>query len=192
MSIYYISTSDGVIYELDATTSINYRERGTLTRNVIESGDTVSDHYVNEPITINISGGISDIKSVSSNNSNAKSTKDFIDGLRQLKTNKETFTFHFGEKIGAFDNCLFESLDISQNSTFGNVGDIDSFSVSAVIKQARIAERARLVPAREAGITSDNYQQKTTGSGSTEEPTEEEEERIDLFTRGLGFITGEL
>lgn len=185
MSIYYISTAGGVVYELDATTDISYQESGTITNNIIETGESVADHYINNPVTISFNGSISDIKSLSASNPNAKSTEDYINGLRNLKTNKETFSFHFGEKIGIFSDCLFESLDISQNQSRGNVGEIDSFDISATIKQVRIAQRARLITVREAGITTDNYQNQVKGTGTTEEPGQQQ---LDDYQEGLAKV----
>lgn len=195
MSIYYISTSDGTIYELDATLNVNYRETAVVTDNVVESGESVADHCYNKPVTFSLNGVITDIKSVSSGNENAKSTKEFIDGLKSVLYSKQTFTFHFGEKVGSFSNCMFESLDIGQDSTHGNVKDVDSFSVSASIKQLRLAQRAALVPSRSvipttgSGTPSDNYQSQTKGAGSTEELTEQEEEMLDTYSQALMLIT---
>lgn len=170
MSIYYIETSDGVFYELDSTTNISYKESGRITNHVVETGQSVSDHYVNNPVEFSISGSISDIKSISGNNQNSKSTEDFINGLRTLKRNKTRFTFHFGNKVGSYSNCLFDSLDISQTTNRGSVGAIDSFSISANIKQIRLAQRAQIFPFRDP-LASDDYQAQTKGSGTTEEPS---------------------
>lgn len=185
MSIYFILTNAGSAYELDATTEITYQESGTVTNNLIETGESVADHYVNNPVQINFSGSISDVKSLSASGPNSRSTESYINDLRQLKTNKQTFSFHFGDKVGSFDNCLFDSLEITQNQSRGNIGEVDSFSIRASIRQVRIAQRARLIPVREAGVTTDNYQEQTKGAGTTEEPTAQE---ADNFTEGLGRL----
>lgn len=183
MSIYYIETQSGIVYELDATVEVSIQESGTITNNIIETGESVADHYVNQPISFNLRGSISDVKSLSASGPNSKSTEDYISGLRQLKTSKQTFSFHYGEKIGSFDNCLFENLTITQNQSRGNRGEVDSFEISASIKQIRIAQRARIVTARQAGITTDNYQEQARGTGTTEEPTPEEEDTFSLGAR---------
>jgi hypothetical protein len=174
MSIYYIEDNNGVIYQLDATIEISYQESGIITNNIIETGESVADHYINQPVIFNLRGSISDVKSLSSSGSNAKSTEDYINGLRKLKTNKETFTFHFGEKVGSFSNCLFENLTVSQNQSRGNRGAVDSFEISASIKQVRIAQRARLTTVRQAGPVSDNYQDQVKGTSTTEQPEDED------------------
>jgi hypothetical protein len=186
MSIYYIETSNGVIYELDATVEITYKESGKITDNIVETGESVADHYINNPVMINLSGSISDIKSVSSGNSNAKSTEDFIRGLVSIMKNKQSFSFHYGEKIGFFNNCFFENFDVVQNSTRGNVGVVDSFSITASIKQVRLARRAVLVPFR-SPLVSDNYQNQVNGSGSSVQPSEEQET---LLQTGFRFARG--
>lgn len=172
MSFYYIETSDGVIFELDSTTEISYKESGTITNNVVESGESVADHYVNNPVVFDITGSISDIKSISSGNDNSKSTEDFINGLKSLKRSKQRFTFRFGDKVGNYSDCLFESLNIAQNQSRGNAGGVDSFSVKATIKQIRVAQRAQITPFRDP-LSTDDYQEQTKGTGTTEEVVQE-------------------
>lgn len=197
MSIYYITTNAGVVYELDSTTEISFKGSGKVTDNFVESGDSVVDHYVNNPVVFEFKGSISDVKSLGSSNPNSKNTEDYIKGLFRLKENKEAFSFQFGEKIGSYSDCLFETLDITQNQRRGNIGEIDSFSVRAVIKQIRIAERARVVPARDLGIV-DEYQEEQKGAATTEEPSEPEgdaldralREREDILERKATLLTG--
>jgi hypothetical protein len=189
MSVYYIIDNRGIIYELDATTEITYQETGTTTDNIIETGESVADHYINNPVKITLRGSISDIKALSSSGPNSKSTRDYINGLRRLKINKQSFTFHFGEKVGSFGNCFFEELNITQNQSRGNVGGLDSFNISANIKQIRLARRARVVPAREAGIPTDNYQEQTQGTSTTAEP---EGDNLDRLIRERARLTQQL
>lgn len=172
MSIYYITDVRGNIYELDATSNISYTESGKITSHTVESGESVSDHYVNMPIDFHVEGTISDIKSFSALQSEdrVKSTREFIDGLRQIKTNKEQFSFHYGEKVGIFQNCMFQNIQIQQTPQRGNSGEIDSFSISADIKQIRIARRAIISPFRDPSVR-DGYQDQVNGAGTTESPS---------------------
>lgn len=169
MSIYFIEDPNGIIYELDASADITYTIAGKVTSNPLEDGETAADNYVNSPRRVSIRGSISDVKSVSSGGVSSKSTFDFITGLEKLKVNKEFVTFHFGTKVGVITSCLFEKVEFKQTKERGNIKDIDSFSVSIVLKQARIATRALLVPLRDPTV-SDDFATKGAGSKSTETP----------------------
>lgn len=174
MSIYFIRTSSGVTYELDSTSDITYKLTGKATDNPVESGDSVSDNYVNKPRMITLKGTVSDVKGASLSFSPVtKSTDDFIRGLEKVKVNKELFTLHFGNKVGIITNCLFESLTFKQNKKRGSMSTLDAFEVSMTIKQIRLASRALLVPTRDPSIVND-ASSKTKGSGSPEEPDEED------------------
>jgi hypothetical protein len=166
MSIYFIQDPDGVIYELDATAEISYRLSGKVTSNPVESGESVSDNYVNDPDIISLKGSISDVKSVSSGGANSKSTEDFITGLKALKVNRKLISLQFGDKVGVITNCVIESLSIIQNSQRGSMRSIDSFQVVMTLKQIRLASRAKLTPIRDP-IIADDAQEQTPGSGST-------------------------
>lgn len=183
MSIYFLENpSTGAVYELDATKEIVYSERGTLTSNIVESGSELSDHYINNPVSFNLEGVISDTKSSGSSNPNTRSTRDFLEGLRSIKRNKVPFILYYGEKVGSFKNCFFETLDITQNSTHGNVQETDSFEIRAVIKQVRLGNSASIVPSRDI-IAQDSYQDKTQGSGSTKDTSREELTKIEYLTK---------
>jgi hypothetical protein len=166
MSIYFIQDPDGVIYELDATADISYRLSGKVTSNPVESGESVSDNYVNNPDIISLKGSISDVKSVSSRGVNSKTTEAFINGLKALKVNRKLVALQFGDKVGVITNCVIESLTFIQNSQRGSVGGVDSFQVSMTLKQIRLASRAKLTPIRDPTIA-DDAQEQTPGSGST-------------------------
>lgn len=182
MSIYYIQTNSGEIYELDATTEISYKLSGRSTDNVVESGETVTDDFINKPDVITLRGTISDTKSLSSGGVVSKTTEVFIRDLTQVKTNKERFSFHFGDKVGVITNCIFERLDFTQTTQRGHANGIDAFGVVMTIKQVRSATRALLAPFRDPTITDDATNQGT-GAGSTQSPTEEEETRLNQSLR---------
>jgi hypothetical protein len=168
MSIYYIIDEDGVIYALDATTQVAYTETGVATDNVIESGDSASDHFVNKPLTISFQGVISDTKSVSSSEINSKTPEDYINGLRSLKQSKRFVSFFYGEKLGRISNCLITQLLITQNRRNGSFNGIDSFSIKCSLKQVRIAQRALVTPFRDP-TKADDFQDQVDGKAGTEE-----------------------
>jgi hypothetical protein len=187
MSIYFIRTSSGVTYELDSTTEIGYSLKGKATDNPVESGESVSDNYVNKPRLITLKGTISDIKSATLSQSTVtKTTEDFLRGLEQVKLNKELFSVHIGNKVGVITDCVFESLVFTQNRVRGSFANIDAFEVSMTIKQIRLASRALLKPLRDPTI-SDDASEKATGAGASESA---KGEKKDLFDTGVGLIKG--
>lgn len=169
MSIYYIERSNGDIYELDATVRVSYQESGKLTTYTVEDGDFASDNYVHSPKMFMAAGSISDIKPSATSPERIKSTEEFIDGLKGIKQNKETFVFHFGTKVGEFRNCMFKDVKIEQNPTRGSVDDLDSFSVSLRFSQVRFTHQAEVVPFRDP-LANDKYQDRADGAGTSEEP----------------------
>lgn len=185
MSIYYIQTAAGEIYELDATANITYRLTGKATDNPVESGDSVSDNYVNKPRRITLRGSISDVKSLSSGGINSKDTETFITGLEAVKVNKELFTFHFGSKVGVITDCVFETLEFTQNAQRGSLDNIASFGVVMTIKQIRLSTRALLTPFRDPTIVDDASDQ-TTGAGATQSATGDEKSLLETSVTNIG------
>jgi hypothetical protein len=166
MSIYFIEDPDGVIYQLDATVNITYKISGKGTDNPVESGESVTDNYVNRPDIITLKGSISDTKSVSGGGTVSKSTEDYITGLKALKEKRKRVSLHFGDKVGVITNCLFQSIDFTQNSRRGNAGaGVDSFEVTISLKQIRLAARAQLKPLR-VDLVADDFADETEGGGS--------------------------
>ena len=165
MGQYYIQAGS-TIYELDATTSISQDQKGTPTNNVVESGAALTDHYVNNPVSFSMEGVISDVKSISA--SSNRSTQDFIQGLTKIKNNKELFTFFFGLDVGAYENCVFTSLTISQDKKNGVArGSTSSYRIRATIQQIRLARKVRITQDRDPAFTN-ILSDPVEGSGSPE------------------------
>lgn len=147
MGQYYITTSKGITYELDATTAMGYGLQGQTTDSPIESGESISDHYVHSPSIVNFTGIISDMKSLGS--SNNKTTKEFIEGLIALKNSKVPFSITISETLTRINNCVFTSLNITNNEDNGiyvGVGGVttSSYQINFSAKQIRIAKSARI------------------------------------------------
>lgn len=190
MSIYFIRTSSGVTYELDSTSDITYKLTGKVTDNPVESGQSVSDNYVNKPRMITLKGTISDVKGASLSLSPVtKTTEDFIVGLEKVKTNKELFSLHFGNKVGIITNCLFEDLTFTQNDKRGSSSTVDAFEVSMTIKQIRLATRALLVTTSDPLIANDTSSKKV-GSGSPEVPPKKDLTLFSLTAKLASIAAG--
>lgn len=187
MSIYFIQDPNGIIYQLDATASITYKMAGKATSNPVESGESVTDNYVNKPDVISLRGSISDSKSLSSGGPNSKTTEAYITGLRSLKEKKTLVSLHFGDKVGVITNCVIQSMDFTQNTTRGNTGSgIDSFQVAISLKQIRLAARAQLKPIRDP-LVADDAADQTEGGGS---PSTLFGTKETLATTSIKLITG--
>ena len=176
MSIYYIKNEkDGNIFTLDSTSDMEIMDNGSATSIPIESGKPVSDHYVNDNVTIRFNGTISDVKAISVDGDNRiKSTQLFLEGLRSLKASGLPFTIHTGANSGLFENCVLESLAIKQSNKNGTLvrGDkeISSYKISFTAKQIRFGSRADLVRVTDEVIekTVGEEREKAGGKKSTE------------------------
>lgn len=171
---YYIRTQAGVIYELDSTTEISLSLSGKTTDFPLESGESVSDHYINQNNTISFSGTITDIKTVEmfldpSGQPWYKSTDEYINGLRDIKKAGEPFSIHFFNKIEPLDNCVFENLTIEQNQSRGSSGDVNSYRISFTAKQVKFARQTVLTSVA-APSSSDLVAGKSSSVSNVEQP----------------------
>jgi len=183
MGIYYIKTSDNRYFELDSTTDMTVSMPGRATDFPLEDGESASDHYINESIVVSFSGIVSDVKSISSkgligddSTKRLKGTSDYIKGLEAVKKTKQPFTVFYSPNLDPITNCVFESLDITQNATHGTRGaGCSSYEISFTAKQIRIGEQAQMtsmpLPASDVEKSLSN---KTVSSGSTQQLTEAE------------------
>lgn len=146
MAQFYILSPKGVIFELDATTDMTYTESGKTTDSPIESGESVSDHYIQKPSVTNFSGVITDISSYASNVNEKLSTREYINGLRTLKNSKRPFKIYISNNFAPLSNCVFTSLTIKNNKEFGvtEFGErvAGSYQVDFSVKQIRLAAAA--------------------------------------------------
>lgn len=149
MSIYYIFTQDGNIYELDATREIAQVSSGKLSEHPLSDLTSASDHYINYNDMFSLEGSISDIKSVSSEAA-GRNTYDFITNLQRIKDTKQSFRLvyrKFQEGFSAVqfaDGCFFESLIFRQNLQYGHANGFNSFDVSMSIKKTKLASQTVL------------------------------------------------
>ena len=174
MAQYYIITDEGIVYEMDATTDTAYTLTGKTTDSPIEDGESVSDHYVQNPTTVNFTGVITDVISLSSNE-NKLDTEGFINGLIRLKNSKRTFTVFNTEGLEGVTNCLFTSLSIMNGGkhTVKVLPDqlLSSFKISWSVKQIRKAVGAETIRVTQPALK-DTTQPKVESAQATksEEP----------------------
>lgn len=168
MSIYFLRTSEGD-YRLDATSNMTRVISGKSSDNLIESGKTTSDNYVNRPDRFRLTGVISDIKTTTSS---SRTPDSFIRGITKVKEAGEVVTLYIGTAIAKADKCVIEGFEISQDRVNGHLRGTDSFKVKLNIKKLRFSEQILITQERNPKF-SDDYQETQEGAGSTvEAPTE--------------------
>lgn len=168
MTIYYIAPEDSDDrFALDSTSDIQLDESGKTTSLPVESGEEITDHYINSNTKISMNGTISSIKS--SVNLRNKTPEDFINGIRQLKQSGKPFSVYFSNKINPLTNCLFENLSISQNKKRGSVGEDSAYKISFSIKQVRIVKVNSLRVER-SGRVIDSFTPKAQSGKGTKDP----------------------
>ena len=182
MSIYYIRTIDNIVFELSSTTDITTTDSGKATDFPIQTGESVADHYVQDPLIIKFKGIITDVRSLSNlGNAGWKGPQDYIVGLKQLKASKVPFSVGYSDILSPAENCVFNSFELTQNSKHGVIStsniSFNSFEISLTMKQLRFGEAA-LVEARPASDFENLAAEKAVGSGSTSTPTSPEETTI--------------
>lgn len=171
MGIYYIATQDGQYFELDCTQEMRISDTGRTTEYQLENGAKQTDHYVNENKTISLSGKVTDIK-LFNNVGVTKNTDEFLTGLDRLKQSKKTFRFYYRNTTSGgaryLDNCLFESLETSQDSQDGVFNDYYSYKVSMSFKQIRYANRATITREKVPALADSSSSKTKTGAKGKE------------------------
>lgn len=185
MSIFYIKTKSGDIYELTATTDVAFQHRNTNTRFPVESGATITDHSVVENSTFSLSGIITQVVNLTAT-SPQKGIKEYIEGLDKLRKSKELFTVFLDNRLAPYPNCLFTDFSGSKGVSNG----LGSWNINLSIEQVRIVDSASASLVKVAGETTnaDNASEdkKDTLSGKKDagsKPT--------LGYTGLGTNTSE-
>lgn len=156
MAIFYLQVDDQ-IWEMDSTSSVTESRRGSLSSSRVEDGGVSSDNYVTDPVEINFSGVITDIKSLSVEGDQPRSTRDYLAQLKQVWLNKTPIRVSHNAESPLLDNCYFTSFSSSQNPRNGvNTSSgtpLSSFKVSFSLQQVRTAKRAVEVSAPSKELT---------------------------------------
>jgi len=179
MGIYYIKTADGSYFEMDATTDMTISYPGRATDFPLEDGESASDHYINENTRITFSGVITDIKSAQGKaNPRVKATDSYINGLKKAKDKKLPFTVFYAEKLEPITNCVFESLEISQDNKNGTSGPVSSYKINFTAKQIRFGKAATNTTVTAPVVADASVEKaasdKSDSSGNTLSTTENE------------------
>lgn len=159
----YIQSSSGDIYYMDAVFSASYSQSGTPTNYYVESGVNESDHYTQEPDTLNLNGAVSQVK-FSSKRSFTTDLDVFEKELTGLKKGGEFFSVNFSDNLNPLQNCLFTNLSMSRSTQTGRY----SIDVSMSISQVSVATAAGItVTPTPLAEFADVVEEKSNSSEST-------------------------
>lgn len=157
MGKFYIETSEVgssgkyMIFELSATTDISVGISNTLSQYPIEDGSLLTDHVVESPKTVSLSGIITDIVSLSINegidkqpfrtDNSQDQVKKFIETLESKIDDRETFSIYFSNIIKPIKDCLITRFSFSKNNTLGG----EAWQIQIEATKVRVAKRAEYV-----------------------------------------------
>lgn len=137
MAIFYIKDGSNV-YEMTATTEVQFSYTGQPTKFKVESGATITDHYNISNATASFNGIITSVVLLS-NGDNQLSPKQYIEGLRSLQISKRPFTVYLDDKLTPIKNCLFTTIDGSKGVDDG----LSSWRMRLGFEQIRLEDRAQ-------------------------------------------------
>ena len=145
---YIVATVGGEVKFLsfDSTAKITRTLSGSATSFALEDGYEVSDNYVNKNQKISMSGVISDIKSTAMQADMYvnRGTADYLRSMEKLKDSGIPFSIHTPATDNQIilDNCVFETLQISQDTRHGSTVNNNSYAMSFTAKQIRFGKSA--------------------------------------------------
>lgn len=137
MTIFYIKDGSDV-YEMTATTEVQFSYQGQPTKFKVESGATITDHYTLSNATASFNGIVTSVILLS-NGEDQLSPKQYIEGLRALQISKRPFTVYLDDKLTPIKNCLFTMIDGSKSVDDG----LSSWRMRLGFEQIRLEDRAQ-------------------------------------------------
>lgn len=168
MTIFYLEI-DNDIYALDSTESIQKSLKGKLSQALVEDGNYSSDNYVNEPITFNFSGVVTDVKKLQDDFQ--KTPKEYLDKINSAFTGKKSVEVYYSDIQLPEDSCYFTSFTHTQSLQHGSNGGHNSFEVSFSLQKVRYAAGARIT-SRPSEAVARSVQEKTEKGTTTKTPSD--------------------
>lgn len=135
-----------IFFELNATTDISISHASRVTSYPVESGANASDNVVIEPVKIELSGVLTDVKQAGfvgltrSSQDYKKHPEEYIKNLEDRVNNKELFTLYATDSLRPIDNVVVTSFKVRKDNKLGG----NSWSVSLSLQQVRKASRAQV------------------------------------------------
>lgn len=138
MSIFYIKTKSGDVFELTATTDVGFNHRNTNTKFPVESGASITDHSVIENSTFSLAGVITEVVNLTKD-SPQKGIKAYIEGLDALRKSKVPFTVFLDNRLKPYTNCLFTEFSGVKGVTEG----VGAWRINIGIEQVKFVDKAQ-------------------------------------------------
>lgn len=186
----FIQARDGTKYYMDSVFDVSYSQSGSPTEYAVESGVSSSDHYNQQQDVISMSGAISQVKFISPKGEQTD-LDVFVKGLTNLKKSGQFFSVSFSDNLEVMRNCLFTSLNLSQNVGTGKY----AYDVSMTITKVIVAKQAGTVATPEALQQYKDIVNPSSdvGAGSTLTPSQARQKEVERLRDAAGseFITGE-
>lgn len=145
------STGQYMIFEMSATTDIAVSISNSLSQYPIEDGSLLTDHVIESPKTISLSGIITDVASLSINTGSEKqpfrtdtqvdAVRQYIEILEQKINDRETFSVYFSNILKPVKDCFITRFSFSKNNTLGG----EAWLLQLELTRVRIAQRAQFV-----------------------------------------------
>lgn len=190
MSIFYIKTKSGDVFELTATTDVSFNHRNTNTKFPVESGASITDHSVIENSTFSLSGIITEVVNLTKD-SPQKGIKAYIEGLDALRKSKVPFTVFLDNRLKPYTNCLFTEFSGTKGVTEG----VGAWRINIGIEQVRFVDKAQAslvqVEARDDPSSTANGSDATKdGTGAKKDEGNKAGREKSQFKQGKDAIFG--
>jgi hypothetical protein len=176
MAFFIRAADSSITLEMDATVSHSHTQTGSVTQYAVEAvnGGNKASNYTQAMDTFSYSGVVSDVK-YAGRQGVTLSLEDFERGITNLKKSGVPFVCGFSNALGEFSGCLFNSLVIKSTTALGKYSKSISFTIQQ-IEQVDVAEVTTLpVPAE---FFKDPSEEKTKGSGATQDATDDTEDTL--------------
>ena len=182
----YIRTRSGFIFYFDAVFERGITLSGSPTRYAMESGAVASDHYTQEHNQFSLRGSVSAVKFARTSEGKI-SPEMFEKGIMALKRSGEFFTVSCSKYLDPFHNCLFTSVQLTQNETTG-IHTVDfSMSITQVEQGTAGQVETTMIPAE---LFDDRLAEKQKTSNTATDPKPKEVSALQKTVNELGTNIG--
>jgi hypothetical protein len=140
MAVVYLYSLDGTLIALDATTDVSRTRSGSVTKNTVQDGSVIADHYHSDLPTISFSGLLTNSKLPDRSNP-TPTIENFCSLVDELMDSGQTFTLY-----GTSDRAIPDLLRcvILNYSVSRSVSNFNSLEVEFQLSSIDIGDRARL------------------------------------------------
>lgn len=163
MSDFYIEKGDNM-YALSVTSDVDVVFSGTTTKNPVEAGFNVTDHYIKENVGINFRGIVTDIVNITLPLDMRRDVESNVKAITALWESTDMFTTYV--EGFTYENCVFNNVSFTKTSGMGT-----TYSVALSIEQLRVSKRASLtsVPEQSEEVAAQHKGVTSSGDNNTKQ-----------------------